>query len=81
MDCQEWIGHLSDYIGRDLDEALHAEAQQHLASCHDCHGVLDTTQRTILLYREAYRGGIPLERRSRLFERLQQSLADRPDCP
>lgn len=81
MNCQELIAYLSDYIDRDLDEALHAEAQQHLATCHDCHVVLDTTQRTILLYRQAYRDGIPQERRSRLFDRLQRSLADRTDGP
>lgn len=81
MNCQELISYLSDYIDQDLDEELHTEAQQHLATCHNCHIVLDTTLRTILLYREANRGGIPQERRGRLFDRLQQSFASRPDCP
>jgi anti-sigma factor RsiW len=81
MNCQQLISYLSDYIDHDLDEELNAEAQQHLATCHNCHVVLDTTQRTILLYREANRGGIPQERRGRLFDRLQQSLANRPNCP
>jgi len=81
MNCQQLISYLSDYIDSDLDEELHAEAQAHLATCHNCHVVLDTTQRTILLYRETHREGIPQARRSKLYDRLQQAIAKRPDCP
>lgn len=80
MNCQELIRYLSDYIDRNLSDELHAEAQQHLATCHNCHVVLDTTQQTIFLYKETGRRGIPIERRADLFARLQQSLANRKDC-
>jgi anti-sigma factor RsiW len=80
MNCEELIRYLSDYIDRNLSDELHAEAQQHLATCHNCHVVLDTTQQTIFLYKETGRRGIPIERRADLFARLQQSLADRKDC-
>jgi anti-sigma factor RsiW len=77
MNCQELIRYLSDYIDRSLSDELHAEAQQHLATCHNCHVVLDTTRQTIYLYRQSGRQAIPAEHRSELFARLQQSLAAR----
>jgi anti-sigma factor RsiW len=77
MNCEQLIQYLSDYIDRDLSEELSAEARQHLATCRNCHIVLDTTRQTILLCREAGRKGIPIERRADLFARLQHALAER----
>lgn len=75
MNCEQLVAYLSDYIDHDLDEDLRIEAQEHLATCANCHVVLDTTQRTILLYREAHQSGIPVSRKSELFERIQRALA------
>lgn len=80
MNCQELIDYLSDYIDHNLSEELQADAQAHLATCRNCHVVLDTTRRTIYLYRQSGRQSIPSEHRSELFARLQKSLAGRKDC-
>ncbi len=81
MNCEQVIQYLSDYIDRDLSEELTAEASEHLATCRNCHVVLDTTRQTILLYRENGRRGIPVERRADLFARLQRTLAGNKDRP
>jgi len=44
MKCEDLLQYLSDYIDQELDEELTAEAQEHLATCHNCRVVLDTTQ-------------------------------------
>jgi len=80
MNCEQLIQYLSDYIDRNLSEELTAEASEHLATCRNCHVVLDTTRQTIILCRETGRRGIPIERRADLFARLQRSLSDRKDC-
>jgi len=49
MQCAELVSYLSDYIDNNLSEELTREAQEHLATCQNCHIVLDSTQRTILL--------------------------------
>ncbi len=77
MTCEELIAYLSSYIDDELDEDLTREARQHLASCANCHVVLNTTQRTILLGRGQARRAIPAERRSALFAQLQQAFARR----
>lgn len=77
MKCEELLEYLSDYIDQNLDEELTAEAQEHLATCHNCRVVLDTTQQTIFLFREQGKRAIPAARRQRLFDQLQEAFLGR----
>ncbi len=77
MNCEELIRYLSDYIDNGLTEKLRADAEEHLATCRNCHVVLDTTRRTIVLFKETQREGIPVDRRSALFGQLEKTLAAR----
>ncbi|NOY99892.1 MAG: zf-HC2 domain-containing protein [Chloroflexi bacterium] len=74
MTCEELLQYLSDYIDNELDEDLTAEARAHLATCHNCKVVLDTTRKTIFLYRERGKRAISAERRQELFDKLQTSF-------
>ncbi|MCA9943007.1 MAG: zf-HC2 domain-containing protein [Ardenticatenaceae bacterium] len=74
MKCEELLQYLSDYIDQELDEELTAEAQEHLATCHNCRVVLDSTQQTIFLFREQGKRTIPAQSRSRLFAQLQDAF-------
>ena len=81
MTCEELLQYLSDYIDQDLDEELTTAAQEHLATCHNCRVVLDTTQQTIFLFREQGKRTIPAARRQRLFDQLQDAfLQSEEDC-
>jgi predicted anti-sigma-YlaC factor YlaD len=77
--CEDLLQYLSDYIDNDLDEELSAVAQSHLASCHNCRVVLDSTQQTIFLFREQGKRTIPAERRKRLFDQLQDAFLAKED--
>lgn len=74
MTCAELVRYLSDYIDQDLDQALRADARQHLATCDNCHAVLSTTQRTIDLLRKVGSQPMPAERRRAVLARIQESL-------
>jgi predicted anti-sigma-YlaC factor YlaD len=74
MKCEDLLQYLSDYIDQNLDKALVAEAQEHLATCHNCRVVLDTTQQTIFLFRKQGQRTIPAHRRQRLFDQLQEAF-------
>ena len=78
MKCEELVQYLSDYIDQNLDEELTAAAQEHLATCHDCRVVLDTTQQTIFLFKEQNQRTIPAVRRQRLFRQLQDAFLQPP---
>lgn len=77
MNCEELIHYLSDYIDNGLTEKLRVEAEEHLATCRNCHVVLDTTRQTIVLFKETQREGIPVDRRSALFGQLEKAMAAR----
>lgn len=77
MECNELVEYLSDYIDQNLEEDLVEAAQEHLATCENCRVVLDTTQKTIFLYREQGKRTIPAERRQRLFDQLQQTFLNK----
>jgi anti-sigma factor RsiW len=77
MTCEELLEYLSDYIDNNLSEELSAEARAHIATCHNCHVVLDTTRETITLFRKCGEECIPSERRTALFQRLQKALIER----
>jgi predicted anti-sigma-YlaC factor YlaD len=77
MNCEELIHYLSDYIDNGLTEKLRVDAEEHLATCRNCHVVLDTTRQTIVLFKETQREGIPVDRRSALFGQLEKALATR----
>lgn len=77
LTCLELLAYLSDYIDNNLDETLSAAARHHLSTCQNCRVVLDTTQQTILLYREQDPLTIPLARRQQLFNELQATFLAR----
>ncbi len=77
MTCEELVTYLSDYIDGDLSEDLRADAQAHLATCQNCHVVLDTTQQMIVLLRRSGPRSIPVERRRALFQKLQAAFDQR----
>ena len=83
MNCEQLLQYLSDYIDQDLDEELTSEAQVHLASCHNCRVVLDSTQQTIFLFKEQEKRTIPAQRRQRLFNQLEDAFLrkDESDYP
>ncbi len=74
MNCKELVKYLSDYIDNNLTDELRADAQAHLATCHNCHIVLDTTQKTIWLYKQQGETGMPASKRSDLFNKLQKAI-------
>lgn len=80
MKCEQLVELLSDYIDGTLDEQQRAEAEVHLAECHNCHIVLDTTQKTILLYRAGSVEKIPFGHRKQILDRIKTLIKDNEDC-
>jgi len=80
MTCEEVVRRLSDYIDGALDGALVVEVEQHIATCHGCHVVLDTTQCTILLARAARTTALAEDRRRVLLQKLEAACKSRGGC-
>lgn len=64
--CQALQEQLSEYIDGQLDDALCAEIEAHLAGCDNCRILVDTLRKTILLYRQQSPADMPSDVRERL---------------
>ena len=71
MKCAEFLQELTNYLDGVLDDRTKAELEDHLAWCHNCYVVCDTTQKTIQIYRDTEVYELPDELRSRLQQAIQ----------
>ncbi len=69
--CKELLEQICDYIDGELETALCAELERHLAGCPDCRVIVDTTRKTISLYRQFTQ---PLDLPAGVTDRLWQAL-------
>lgn len=71
MQCEDLVRYLSAYIDNEIDDDLRREALEHLQTCQNCRVVLNTTERTIWLYRLEGQGQTLAGSRSqRLYEHV-----------
>jgi anti-sigma factor RsiW len=53
MTCTDFLSKLTDYFDGQIDADLLVEVKEHIAECHHCEVVLDTTKQTIEIYRDS----------------------------
>lgn len=68
--CHHLLDDLSDYLDGDASTAICAEIERHLATCDNCRVVVDTMNKTVLLYRDLPQPTLPDDVRTRLFQSL-----------
>ena len=66
MTCTDFLSQLTDYFDGQISPELLDEVRTHLAECHHCEVVLDTTRQTIAVYRGNEIYEFPDELRERL---------------
>ncbi len=66
MKCSEFLNELTNYLDGALDDRTKSELDDHLAWCHTCYVVCDTTRKTIEIYRDSELYELPDDLRVRL---------------
>src|SRR5208337_4163466 len=64
--CSEFLNELTNYLDGVLDAQTKTELDDHLAWCHNCYVVCDTTRKTIEIYRNSELYELPDDLRTRL---------------
>jgi hypothetical protein len=79
--CSEFLQELTNYLDGVLDARTKAELEDHLAWCHNCYVVCDTTKKTIEIYRNSELYELPDGLRVRLREAIIKKCQDRKKRP
>jgi Putative zinc-finger len=53
VNCTDFLAKLTDFFDGNIEPELMVEVKEHLGSCHHCEVVVDTTRKTIEVYRGA----------------------------
>jgi anti-sigma factor RsiW len=72
LQCADIVQLLSEYLDQHLDDEQAAAMQRHISTCQNCRVVLDSTQRTIWLYRDQQQATLLSEAR---YQALYQQIA------
>jgi hypothetical protein len=72
------LNELSDFLDDTLDPNVRAALHKHVEECPNCWVILDTTQRTIKVYKGLEPQSIPSDIHSRLMTALQKKMASSP---
>ena len=82
--CKDFLKELGDYLDESTDPALRAELDRHINECPNCWVVLDTTQKTINVYKGLEARPLPEGLRARLMEAVAKMASPAPhdghDC-
>ena len=73
-ECKNCLQQISEYLDDQLDADLKKRLEEHLASCHRCKVILDSTRKTIELYCDGKLFQLPVDTRERLHTALRQKL-------
>lgn len=68
--CRDLLGQLSDYVDGELEAALCAELEAHMAECPNCRAMVDTVRKTITLYHTQASADLPADVEERLYRVL-----------
>ena len=72
MKCEEMLARLNEYVDGEIDPAICAAFEKHLAGCNPCQIVIDNIRQTITLYKGGEPYSLPVEFRDRLHAVLRQ---------
>ena len=66
MNCTDFLAKLTDFFDGRIEPDLLAEVKEHLGTCHHCEVVVNTTRKTIDIYRHEQPYEFPEDLRNRL---------------
>jgi hypothetical protein len=82
--CKDFLKELGEYLDESTDPALRADLDRHINGCPNCWVVLDTTKKTISVYKGLEAQPLPDEVRARLLEAVAKKAShtghDGHDC-
>ena len=75
LTCKEFLEGLNDYLEQTLDSEERQHLQKHVDECPNCWVVVDTTRKTLQVYKGMEPQEIPPEVHERLMTAVEKKIA------
>jgi anti-sigma factor RsiW len=77
LTCKEFMQELTDYLDEAVDIELRRRIEAHITECPNCFVILDTTRKTIQVYKGMQPQVLPDEVQARLLKAVERKIAAR----
>jgi anti-sigma factor RsiW len=77
LTCKEFMQELTDYLDEAVDIELRRRIEVHITECPNCFVILDTTRKTIQVYKGMQPQVLPDEVQARLMKAVERKMAAR----
>ena len=75
LTCNDFLKELSDYLDESVEGKIRQELETHITECPNCWVMLDTTKKTLQIYKGLEPEPLPSELHSRLMTALDNRIA------
>lgn len=76
--CKQFLQELNDFLDPNVDAVMKAHLDKHVSECPNCFVLVDTTKKTLQVYKGMEPQSIPGDVESRLLKALERKMAARP---
>ncbi len=74
LTCKEFLSELNDYLDETVDKDLREKLKSHVTECPNCWVIVDTTKKTIQVYKGMDAQEVPSDVKSRLMLALEKKM-------
>ena len=78
LTCNQFMDELSEYLDEDAGGRVRKELEAHVAQCPNCWVIVDTTKKTLKIYKGLEAEPLPDDLKSRLMEAIHAKMGDQP---
>ena len=75
LTCKQFLQELNDYLDPSVDAETKAHLKNHVNACPNCFVVVDTTLKTLKVYKGMEAHAVPEDLRSRLWAAVERKMA------
>ena len=76
--CKQFLQELNDYLDPNVDGAIKGHLEAHVTQCPNCFVIVDTTLKTLQVFKGMNPQAIPEDVESRLWKAIERKMAERP---
>lgn len=75
LTCKQFLQELNDYLDPNTDAEMKRRLETHVTQCPNCFVIVDTTQKTLQIYKGIEPQNVPEDVKSRLLRALERKIA------